>query len=690
MSWYNEVSFGFDGKGEHQNSRVPALDMKFDDISTPPGGAVTKKKKKMHGLKSGATHCTPHRGLNGYKLDRKPQPRLSQSQWRNQPQGAANTPKSDGKTQKTPSQVHGKKSRPHPRKEKADTTPKCYGKRAKHGTIGPLTMIPANNGHRQSNAPFTKHAQARRTHSLDKVHAKSTPRKRLRNHGMSAAEALEVEDSSDEDVSPAPPTPQPGGASRQPLTSNPSKNSAGIITVKLSRVAVGSKVLEDEGLTLLGKLGMSMLEIRVPSVDMGFHPDLKNNISIPSREVNFFGMCKETEEPFLVISTVDAKFCSTLNRWYDPECTEPGRHFLVLYLTHNAEQYEQGGHHKKLVEHLKEELKIDGRDSSRIGVTVNKEEAEKYTQLTAQEETADKSNGRPLSTRLRRRNAKKFGSSGVPFLVYPPERDAQDTITLFQCDLERTEMGEFLNDSLVDLYLKYLARDHPLHSKDGYKRRESHFLSSHFFSMLKDYSLNDLKLQFASVQRWTKGAALFEKKFVFVPIVEDLHWSLSVICNLCEFYKDGNGQARCKADSPKPCVLFMDSLNSHKPRRILKYLRAYVEMEWESLHPGKQVKFDEDMMPLVQPKVPGQTNGCDCGVFLLQYAEELYSKWPAITESDIRVTLTRTFGCLVTCVWWADPLNTHWLALAHCRTSLQKSSTRQPSPQRTFMRSASS
>ena len=33
-------------------------------------------------------------------------------------------------------------------------------------------------------------------------------------------------------------------------------------------------------------------------------------------------------------------------------------------------------------------------------------------------------------------------------------------------------------------------------------------------------------------------------------------------------------------------------------------------------------------MPIVQPAVPKQVNGFDCGVFALQYAEEMMVRWP--------------------------------------------------------------
>ncbi|CAM9256357.1 unnamed protein product, partial [Phaeothamnion confervicola] len=39
-------------------------------------------------------------------------------------------------------------------------------------------------------------------------------------------------------------------------------------------------------------------------------------------------------------------------------------------------------------------------------------------------------------------------------------------------------------------------------------------------------------------------------------------------------------------------------------------------------------------IPLVQPQVPAQDNGCDCGVYVLAYAEHIATRWPALLCGD--------------------------------------------------------
>jgi Ulp1 protease family, C-terminal catalytic domain len=93
-----------------------------------------------------------------------------------------------------------------------------------------------------------------------------------------------------------------------------------------------------------------------------------------------------------------------------------------------------------------------------------------------------------------------------------------------------------------------------------------------------------------------------------------------------------------------PCILFLDSLSMHQPNRISKYLRLYVEKEWAKTYPNrKPLTLARDELPLVQPSAPMQSNGCDCGVFVLQYAEEMFMRWPAVKGNDAKAALSTEF-----------------------------------------------
>jgi Ulp1 family protease len=96
--------------------------------------------------------------------------------------------------------------------------------------------------------------------------------------------------------------------------------------------------------------------------------------------------------------------------------------------------------------------------------------------------------------------------------------------------------------------------------------------------------------------------------------------------------------------SDTPCIIFLDSLSMHQPNRISRYLRLYVEQEWAKTYPNKDpLNLAKDDLPLVQPSAPMQSNGCDCGVFVLQYAEEMFMRWPAVRGHDAKAALSTEF-----------------------------------------------
>ena len=266
--------------------------------------------------------------------------------------------------------------------------------------------------------------------------------------------------------------------------------------------------------------------------------------------------------------------------------------------------------------------------------------------------------------------------------------------------------------------------------------------SSHFFTKLREVPLSRFDDAYAGVQRWSRGAQLFKSRLVFVPVAENLHWSLAVLCNLSALSDilkasaakntatdadqhtseqedpaalpsgvsdevsheqlstdtaadtalhdheaaldaaepapaldatatdtatgaattDADGvavsapMATADAVSSAPCIIFLDSLSLHQAKRVGDYLRAYVQEEWARIHPGvvPAQKITKAMLPLVQPAAPTQSNGCDCGVFVLQYAEELYMQWPSIKQSDIPSRLSQH----ITPDWFDDDVIT--------------------------------
>ncbi|XP_041710284.1 sentrin-specific protease 6 [Coregonus clupeaformis] len=119
-------------------------------------------------------------------------------------------------------------------------------------------------------------------------------------------------------------------------------------------------------------------------------------------------------------------------------------------------------------------------------------------------------------------------------ILYPPP-PARGGISVTNEDLHCLNEGEFLNDVIIDFYLKYLVS--AMLKKEDASR--SHMFSSFFYKRLTQteqgktpYS-EDLpvkKRRHNRVRTWTRNVDLFQKDFIFVPINESAHWFLAVIC----------------------------------------------------------------------------------------------------------------------------------------------------------------
>ncbi|XP_031436669.1 sentrin-specific protease 6 isoform X2 [Clupea harengus] len=127
-----------------------------------------------------------------------------------------------------------------------------------------------------------------------------------------------------------------------------------------------------------------------------------------------------------------------------------------------------------------------------------------------------------------------FTDSVRRLLVYPPP-PAKGGITVTNEDLRCLKEGEFLNDVIIDFYLKYLVSE-KLKIEDA---ERTHIFSSFFFKHLTQgrwsrdrTSEKELlkKRRHDRVKTWTRHVDLFEKDFLFVPINKSAHWFLAIVC----------------------------------------------------------------------------------------------------------------------------------------------------------------
>jgi len=158
-------------------------------------------------------------------------------------------------------------------------------------------------------------------------------------------------------------------------------------------------------------------------------------------------------------------------------------------------------------------------------------------------------------------------------------------LTIRKEDLDRLEPEEFLNDTIIDFWMRWIWRKE-IHDSESVV----HFFISHFFTALREDGPK-------AVSSWTakKNINVFKKRLVFLPINESLHWSLCVIVNPGSINCNGNDLS---------CILFLDSLKAHRKGRISKYVRDWLNYEWKRLVKCDPLEapFNNCTMPVYDPK----------------------------------------------------------------------------------------
>jgi hypothetical protein len=241
--------------------------------------------------------------------------------------------------------------------------------------------------------------------------------------------------------------------------------------------------------------------------------------------------------------------------------------------------------------------------------------------------------------------------SNEPSYVTFPDK-GKDAIMVTEKDLTFLKPGEFLNDTIIDFYLKYL---HHHASKEIVD--QVYIFNTFFYTRLS--SVVQPHLAYKRVAKWTSNVNIFEKDYLIIPINHHFHWSLLIVVHPKLYIEQQLRKANDQAQSlPKrvfdmtigklvnrssslfqkqPAMLYMDSLLS-SDNRIYQRIRDYLTREYEAkyiLNSPSEPKIDFKELNGVCVKTPQQTNFCDCGLFILQYVESFLNAPFAPTQKEI-------------------------------------------------------
>mmetsp|Transcript_3229 Transcript_3229/g.6327 ORF Transcript_3229/g.6327 Transcript_3229/m.6327 type:complete len:680 (-) Transcript_3229:379-2418(-) len=190
-------------------------------------------------------------------------------------------------------------------------------------------------------------------------------------------------------------------------------------------------------------------------------------------------------------------------------------------------------------------------------------------------------------------------------------------------DIQRSDINclaglNWLNDEVINFYMGML-QERELRLSPGKPR--VHFFNTFFYNAL---SKDEGKYNYKKVRRWTtekrlKGYCILDCQKVVVPIHQGYHWVLGVI-NLDE-----------------QTLEFYDSMGG-SDRGALEDLARYIADEYQD---KRSQDVDVSGWRYVNhDKIPLQQNCCDCGVFMVAFAE-FVSRGAKLTFSQANMPLIR-------------------------------------------------
>ena len=216
----------------------------------------------------------------------------------------------------------------------------------------------------------------------------------------------------------------------------------------------------------------------------------------------------------------------------------------------------------------------------------------------------------------------------------------QDCITIREAEVGRLDKFKYLNDNLIDLQIKLDIAESEL--KD----------QVYAFSCLFIPKLTEQKsYNYSLVARWTNKVNLWSKDFVFIPINEDIHWSLITVVRpgLCLSSDPIND------DDHQPCLLVMDSLGMHDPVKFSKIIKNYLVDEYGARSSiGGTMKHTHGELEEISKRIramkyyrvplPRQRNGYDCGVYVIKYLRYVLEINPSSKQRDITLNFKNSFN----------------------------------------------
>ncbi|RYR18121.1 hypothetical protein Ahy_B03g062747 isoform D [Arachis hypogaea] len=147
--------------------------------------------------------------------------------------------------------------------------------------------------------------------------------------------------------------------------------------------------------------------------------------------------------------------------------------------------------------------------------------------------------------------------------MYYPSSDDPESVEICYSDIDCLAPESYLTSTIMNFYIRYLKQQASLANRS---LSEYHFFNTYFYKKLQEavsVKQSDRATFFVKFRRWWKGVNIFQKTYVLIPVHEDLHWSLIIIC------------IPDKGDESGPIILHLDSLSLHSSRSLFDNIKRY-------------------------------------------------------------------------------------------------------------------
>ncbi|KAJ9549024.1 hypothetical protein OSB04_021567 [Centaurea solstitialis] len=205
--------------------------------------------------------------------------------------------------------------------------------------------------------------------------------------------------------------------------------------------------------------------------------------------------------------------------------------------------------------------------------------------------------------------------------VFYPSRDDPGSVEVTYADMACLAPEACLSSSIMNYYIRYLQQ--PTSSSES-ATCNYHSFNTYFYNKLEKLSYKEDS--FLKFRKWWKGVSIFEKAYILLPIHENVHWSLVIIC------------IPTKEDELGPLMLHLDSLGLHDSKSLFDNIRRFLKEEWTYLRKSEAplgLPITDEIWENLDHRiyerrvtVPQQRNEYDCGLFVLFYMERFIKEAP--------------------------------------------------------------